>query len=68
MSTSDVNIEKKAKKDIDWDALIDHCKAEIKANQEKIKTLSKSLFFFEQQAQSGVPFPLKKDSRHKEIS
>lgn len=68
MSTSDVKVENKAKKDVNWNTLIERCKTEMKANQEKIKTLSKSLFFFEKQAQSGVPFPLEKEARHKELS
>jgi hypothetical protein len=60
MSSSDVKVERNAKKDVDWDTLVEHCKAEIKACQERIETLSKSLFFFEEQANAGVKFPLKK--------
>ncbi len=60
MSTSDVKAESKANKEVDWSTLIEHCKAEITSYQEKIKTLNKSLFFFEKQALSGVPFPRKK--------
>ena len=68
MPTIDVKVENKANKGVDWQMLIEHCRAEIKANQEKIKMLSKSLFFFEKQAASGAEFPLKRESRHKEIS
>jgi len=60
MSTRDVKVEEAAKKDVNWDAMIEQCKAEIKSCQERVKTLSKSLFFFEKKAKSGVPFPLKK--------
>jgi hypothetical protein len=68
MSTNDVNAEDNANKAVDWSTLSEHCKAEIKANQQKIKTLSKSLFFFDKQAASGADFPLKKGSRHDELS
>jgi hypothetical protein len=68
MSIRSVKVEDKAIKDMNWEALIKHCKAEISSHREKIKTLSKSLFFFEKQAHSGVPLPLKKEDRHDELS
>jgi hypothetical protein len=64
VSFQNVNEESKAKQDITWEKLIEHCKAEIKSCQEKVKILNKSLFFFEKQALSGVKFPRKKTGRH----
>jgi hypothetical protein len=68
MSIDSVNEKEKAKQDINWSTLIEHSEAEIKACRDKIKTLTKSLVFFKKQADSGIPFPLKKDARHKELS
>ena len=68
MPVDSVNNEHKTKADIDLKSLIDHSEAEISACRERIKILTKSLIFFKKQADSGVPFPRKKDSRHEEIS
>ncbi len=68
MSSTIVNQEKKEKTDAGWSELIVYSESAIEAYTQKIKNLRKSLIFFKQQAQSGVPFPLEKEGRHKELS
>jgi hypothetical protein len=68
MSRDNVNSKEKPKKDINWNVLIEDLEREISTCQNRIKTLRKSLFFFKKQADSGIPFPLEKDGRHKELS
>ena len=68
MSIDTVKHEHKTKKDVDWGDLVEHSESEIRAHQEKIKELRKSLSFFKKQASCGVPFPVEIPHRHKEIS
>ena len=68
MSRDSVKDEDNANQDINWETLIKHSEAEIRACREKIKTPSKSISFFKKQADSGAPFPLEKDDRHAETS
>lgn len=68
MGLDKVNSKDKPKKDTNWTDLIEYSETEIKTYQEKIRSVRKSLHFFKKQAQSGVPFTLEKDHRHKELS
>lgn len=64
MSTDNVNGKTKANQDINWGVLIEHSESEIKVLQRRIEQLRKSSVFFKKQQSSGVPFPIKKRSRH----
>jgi hypothetical protein len=68
MSIDKVNRKDKTEKDINWTDLIEYSEEEILAYQTKIKSVRKSLNFFKKQAASGIPFPLGKEGRHKELS
>lgn len=68
MSRDNVNREQNQKTDINWKLLIEHSEAEIKVCLAKVKALRKSCSFFKKQAGLGIPFPLQKEGRHKEIS
>jgi len=68
MSRDVVNPKDKSKKDMTWSELIAHSESEISACHHRINALRKSLNFFRQQAESGVPFPSTKKNRHTELS
>jgi hypothetical protein len=68
MSSREVNSEQNVKKDPKWMELIASCESAIEAYSEKIKRLRKSIVFFTEQANTGVPYPTPNSSRHKELS
>ena len=68
MSRDNVNGKEKSKQDINWNVLIEDSEREIGVCQNRLANLRKSLFFFKKQTFFGIPFPLKKDGRHKRTS
>jgi len=68
MSRDNVKSKEKSKQDINWNVLIEDLEREIGVCQNRLIVLRKSLFFFKKQALFGIPFPLKKDGRHKRAS
>jgi hypothetical protein len=68
MSTIVVHKEKREKIATGWDELITYSESAIEAYTLKIKELRKSLIFFKKQSDLGMPYPLKKEHRHSELS
>jgi len=68
MSTASVNGESGTKQDITWKEAIADSEAEIRACEQKIAKLRKSIVFFKQQEVAGVPFPTKNLHRHTDKS
>lgn len=68
MSIDDVNRERTAKVDTSWRVLIEGCKSEISALQNRIRNLRKSLIYFEKEEKSGAVFPSKKVNKTRELS
>jgi hypothetical protein len=68
MTVDKVQEKDKAKKDINWRILVQQSEREIKQLQARISRLRKSLTFFNEQADSGVTFPIKEIARHRDLS
>jgi hypothetical protein len=68
MSVDKLQQKDKANKDANWSILAEHAKSEMKRLQKQVYRLRKSFIFFNQQYESGVQFPVKKTTRHVDLS